>query len=178
MNIHFSDGQMILDARTKDSFFEPIDKLWGSFALRRLLTAKNLSLKEDLFLCDEQGQQIKITKTALKQNKAAIGIAFTILKNIDDDKKHLYFRVNHEFVTEKEIFELVNRAKKNNGKTKQVGPLLVLNIESLKAHFDQNGNSEVVIRIGQEGSKYVLFLHDKENEGNLPLRIPPSDDDN
>lgn len=176
MDILFSNGQTVQEGN--QTFFQPIDNLWGSYGLRSTVLGVDKTLLFQKIEYTKNGTVEIVTdlKTKITDLEPAdvLGWAFTIVGKTktkahrNNEEFIIGFGIIAEVVETTKMDEFLGRSHVVN----QLGPILVLNKSTILANLQSYPNG-IVVRIGREGNTgYVLFLHNDDQESDHPIRIP------
>lgn len=189
MDFFFDKGKLLNSHNIQKirAFFSPIDRLFGDYERRKLYPAgswKHESLSQLLYRKNSSDKPFKIFKEEiteqLKNRDSLLGL---VISEKEDELRLDYFWTNsNELIASRnestENFVKLKLKKCQPKFTKY--PLLILeavNLLKIAPYIEDF----IDARIGQyDDGMYVVFLHPRRNESDMPIRIPrpPKDEQN
>lgn len=189
MDFFFDKGKLLKSNKEQKirAFFSPIDRLFGDYERRKSYPTgswKHESLSQLLYRKNSSGELFKISKKEitekLKNRDSLLGL---VISEKEDELRLDYF-----WTTSLELIKFQNETTKKfiESKVKNCQPkftkypLLILeavNLLKIAPYIEDF----IDARIGQyDDGMYVVFLHPRRNESDMPIRIPrpPKDEQN
>jgi hypothetical protein len=198
MDFFFDKGKLLRSKKTKTirAFFSPIDRLFGDYELRKMYPSrmeKYESLSQLLYRKKSNGEQFKISKQNvidyLDSENFLLGLMISevnhelrldsfwispeTLVNIDsiEKEKENAFKASPQSLAD-EINNSISKTDSAEKKANIKFPILILEPTYLRQIVFEI-EEYIDARIGQyKDGRYVVFLHPKRNESDMPIRIP------
>lgn len=180
MDFFFDKGKLLRSKKTKTirTFFSPIDRLFGDYELRKLYpsrTKKKSSLSQLLYRKKSNGEQFQINKSdvinGLVSENFLLGL---IISEVNHELRLDSFWISPESLVNIDSIEKENAFKeiKNLDLNTIKYPILILEPTYLRQIVFEIEDF-IDARIGQyDDGMYVVFLHPRRNESDMPIRIP------
>lgn len=181
MDFFFDKGKLLKSNKEQKikSFFSPIDRLFGDYETRKLYPIKSRkqeSLSQLIYRKTISGDPFKILEEEiidkLKNQDNLLGL---VISEVEEELRLDYF-----WTTSRELVKSQNKSTKEFVASKVKNcpsnfikyPLLILestNLLKITPYIE----GFIDARIGQyDDGMYVVFLHPRRNESDMPIRIP------
>lgn len=178
MDFFFDKGKLLrsTDVKVIRRFFSPIDRLFGDYELRKRYPAgmkKNKSLSQLLYRKNSANEPFQIEKeTVIEQLKSKDFLLGLIISEVNHELRLDSFWTSPEKLADI-VDKLSNYTTNNKSKIADIKfPILILEPTYL-ARIASKIEDYIDARIGQyEDGRYVVYLHPKRNESDMPIRIP------
>ncbi len=183
MDFFFDKGKLLRSEKTKTirAFFSPIDHLFGDYELRKvhpLGMAKKASLAHLLYRRNAAGAPFKITsEMVVEQLKSDDFLLGLIISEVNHELRldHCWISPHNLQLEENNITVKIRELTAEGDPQKRANikfPVLILEPTYL-ARIVPKIEGYIDARIGQyKDGRYVVFLHPKRNESDMPIRIP------
>jgi hypothetical protein len=177
MDFFFDKGKLLRSKKTKTirAFFSPIDRLFGDYELRKLYPPrkkKSESLAKLLYRKNSSGElfQIKFDEV-IKQLESSSSLLGLIISEVNHELILDHFWASPQSLAD-EINNSISKTDSAEKKANIKFPILILEPTYLRQIVFEI-EEYIDARIGQyKDGRYVVFLHPKRNESDMPIRIP------